>query len=170
MNLFKRKSWSPYAVGILIGLLSWFAMLSADQFLGITTPLEHTAAFFLSFFREQLTYFSDTNPKINWAWMLVLGVFIGAFLSSKLSGDRKHPVVPPLWESHFGPNKNKRLFFAFLGGLIMMLGARIAQGCTSGHGISGLLQFAVSSWIFVPVFGLTGIIFAHLIYSNHRSK
>jgi uncharacterized membrane protein YedE/YeeE len=34
----------------------------------------------------------------------------------------------------------------------MMFGARLAQGCTSGHGISGSLQLAVSSWIFVVVF------------------
>ncbi len=40
----------------------------------------------------------------------------------------------------------------------MMFGARLAQGCTSGHGISGALQFAVSSWIFIVVaFGIATI-------------
>jgi uncharacterized membrane protein YedE/YeeE len=37
---------------------------------------------------------------------------------------------------------------AFLGGVIIMYGARMAGGCTSGHGISGSLQLAVSSWVF----------------------
>lgn len=39
----------------------------------------------------------------------------------------------------------------------MMFGARLAQGCTSGHGISGVLQLALSSWIFVVFLFLSGI-------------
>lgn len=166
MNLFKKRSWSPYFVGMLIGLLSWFANLSADEFLGITTPFEYTAAFLVKPFSSGIEYLTDNSPEINWEWMLVLGVFIGSFLSSKLSGDRIHPVVPRLWERRFGSSLQKRMITAFIGGLLMMYGARIAQGCTSGHGISGVLQFAVSSWIFVPVFGVTGILVAKLIYKN----
>jgi uncharacterized protein len=166
MNTLRKKQWAPYAVGILIGLLSWFANLSADEFLGITTPFEHTAAFIIKPFSKGINYFQENNPALNWGWMLVLGVFLGAYTSSKLSGDRKHPDVPRLWKARFGNNVNKRMGLAFLGGFIMMYGARIAQGCTSGHGISGILQFALSSWIFVPVFGLTGIMVAKLIYRN----
>jgi len=55
---------------------------------------------------------------------------------------------------------------AFLGGLVMMLGARIAQGCTSGHAISGILQLALSSWIFAPVMGVAGMLVAFLIYGK----
>lgn len=51
----------------------------------------------------------------------------------------------------------------------MMVGARLAQGCTSGHGITGILQFAISSWIFVPVFGLTGWFIArNLFYAEQE--
>ena len=49
-----------------------------------------------------------------------------------------------------------------------MLGARIAQGCTSGHGISGALQLAVSSWLFVAVFVATAIAAAMAIYRGTR--
>jgi uncharacterized membrane protein YedE/YeeE len=168
MNILKKTFWAPYSVGILIGLLSWFANLSADQFLGITTPFEYTAAFFVKPFLSGIKYFQENNPKLGWEWMLVLGVFLGAYVSSKISGDRKHSHVPRLWESRFGNNERKRMLCAFVGGFIMMYGARTAQGCTSGHGISGILQFALSSWIFVPVFGLSGILVAKLIYSKTR--
>jgi uncharacterized protein len=166
MLAFKKKYWAPYTVGILIGLLSWFANLTADEFLGITTPFEYTAAFVLKPLGQGMQYFQENTPEINWGWMLVLGVFLGAFVSSKLSGERNHPKVPRLWERRFGPHQNKRLVMAFLGGLIMMYGARVAQGCTSGHGISGILQFAVSSWIFVPVFGITGMLVARILYGD----
>lgn len=166
MNVLKKKFWAPYSVGILIGLLSWFANLTANDFLGITTPFEHTAAYLAKPFLSGLDYFSENAPEISWGWMLVIGVFIGAYLSSMLSGDRSHPIVPKLWRARFGPSQKKRMSFAFIGGVIMMYGARIAQGCTSGHGISGILQLALSSWIFVPVFGITGIVLAKYIYKN----
>ncbi|KAK0119575.1 hypothetical protein ONS95_011015 [Cadophora gregata] len=38
---------------------------------------------------------------------------------------------------------------AILGGLIMVLGARVAGGCTSGHGISGMSTFSIASIISV---------------------
>ena len=48
----------------------------------------------------------------------------------------------------------------------MMFGARLAQGCTSGHGISGSLQLAVSSWAFVAVFFLVSIATAFVIFGR----
>ena len=43
-NPLSMKSWSPYAVGIAIGMLSWFSFATADTPLGITTAFEHSAA------------------------------------------------------------------------------------------------------------------------------
>ena len=43
-NPFTMKSWSPYAVGIGIGVLSWFAFATADKHLAITLQYEHIAA------------------------------------------------------------------------------------------------------------------------------
>ena len=50
-----------------------------------------------------------------------------------------------------------RLLAAFVGGLLMAFGARLAGGCTSGHGISGTLQLSVGSWIAVICFFIGGI-------------
>jgi uncharacterized membrane protein YedE/YeeE len=114
------------------------------------------------------TYYTapEKSPKIDWEWMLVAGVFIGAFLSSKLSGDRTHDAVPELWRKRFGPSASKRLIAAFCGGAIMMFGARLAQGCTSGHGISGALQLAVSSWVFVGALFVSAVGTAFLLYGT----
>lgn len=96
--------------------------------------------------------------------MLVLGVFIGASLSAYHSGDRTREVVPELWKWRFGSSVSARLISSFLGGALMMIGARIANGCTSGHGISGTLQLAVSSWIFVLVLFSISIVTAFLMF------
>ena len=175
MNPLTKQSWSPYLVGAGIGALSWFAFATADRPIGITTAFEYTAALTEKAAAPQLAqsnpYFTEKakdnkSPKIDWEWMLVVGVFLGAYLSSKFSGDRSQERVPPMWRWRFGDKPIVRYFGAFVGGFIMMLGARIAQGCTSGHAISGVLQFALSSWMFAPLIFAVGIATAFLIYGK----
>ncbi len=178
-NPLTMKSWSPYVVGAAIGVLSWFAFWSADHPLGITTPFEHTAALAGKAVMPQVEqtheYYQAKQqegkpPKIGWEWMLVVGVFIGAVLSSWLSGDRTRLKVPDLWQWRFGGSVAKRFTAAFLGGALMMFGARLAQGCTSGHGISGSLQLALSSWVFVAVFFAVSIATAFLMFGKEGMK
>jgi len=52
----------------------------------------------------------------------------------------------------------------FAGGILMAFGARMAGGCTSGHGISGTLQLNVASWIAVICFFIGGVALANLIF------
>ena len=98
--------------------------------------------------------------------MLVLGVFIGAFVSSQLSGDRSPETVPALWRWRFGDSPVRRLVVAFLAGGVMMFGARLAQGCSSGHGISGSLQLAVSSWVFSAMFFVVATVTSFALYGK----
>ena len=94
-NPLKMKSWSPYVVGAGIGVLSWFAFATANKPIGVTTAFEYSAALTEKAAAPQVTQpFLDVkakdnkSPKIDWEWMLVLGVLIGAYASSKMSGDR----------------------------------------------------------------------------------
>ena len=175
MDILKMKSWSPYLVGALIGILSWFAFATVNKPLGITSAFENTAAITARAVAPQLAqtneYFADKEqqgqaPKIDWEWMLVIGVFLGALVSSFLSGDRPKEKVPPLWRWRFGEAPAKRYAGAFLGGALMMMGARIAQGCTSGHGISGALQLAVSSWLFLPTLFIAAVATTFLLFGK----
>lgn len=169
-NPLGKKAWSPYLVGVGIGVLSWFAFWSADHPLGITTAFEHTAALGIEAvapgFAESNSYYQDNSPKIGWEWMLVVGVFIGSLFSSFSSGDREPLLVPSMWQQRFGTSVGLRLTVAFFGAALMMFGARLAQGCTSGHGISGNLQLAASSWLFSITFFLVAILTAFLLYGR----
>jgi uncharacterized protein len=174
-NPITRKSWSPYVVGAAIGVLSWFAFATADKPLGITTAFENTAALIekaaIPNFEQTNDYYAakakeGKSPKIDWEWMLVIGVFLGAFFSSWLARDRHQETIPALWRWRFGDSVAKRFAAAFAGGALMMIGARMASGCTSGHGISGALQLAVSSWIFILVAFVVGIVTAFGMYGK----
>ena len=178
-NPFTRKAWPPVAVGAAVGLLSWFAFATADHPIGITTAFEHTAALAgkaaVPGAGEANEYYAaraaeGKPPKIGWEWMLVVGVFLGAALSAWLSGDRTRQRVPELWRQRFGDGVGTRYAAAFLGGLVMMFGARLAQGCTSGHGISGALQLAVASWLFVAVFFPVGVATAFLAFGREGAR
>lgn len=173
MKVLWQKSWSPYVVGVGIGLLSWFAFATADRPIGITTAFEYTAGLTGNAVTPnaaepylQAKAAEGKTPKIDWEWMLVVGVLIGAWLSASLGNDRSEGTVPALWKWRFGPSVPKRLAAAFFGGALMMFGARLAQGCTSGHGISGALQLALSSWIFVILLFMAGAFTAFLLYGR----
>ena len=106
------------------------------------------------------------SPKIGWEWMVVVGVFAGAALSARLSGDRSPGTVPALWRWRFGDSTAVRLAAAFLAGSVMLFGARLAGGCTSGHGISGNLQLAASSLVFSAAFVAAATATAFAVYGR----
>lgn len=160
--------WSPYAVGAGIGVLSWLAFLLSDKAIGCSTAFARTAGMVERWWRGdkvlQKEYYKRFAPAIDWEWMLVLGIVIGAFLSAQLSGQFRWEWAPALWRTTFGAAAWPRVLAAFVGGALMGIGARWAGGCTSGHGISGTLQLAVSSWLAAACFFIGGIVTAQLIY------
>jgi uncharacterized protein len=161
------KRWSPYASGIGIGVLSWIAFLLMGKGLGASSSFVKTSGMIEKIFSgekvEQMAYYQKLSPSINSGWMLVAGIIAGSFLSAKLSGDFHLTAIPILWEEMFGNNSLIRIIVAFIGGMILIIGARWAGGCTSGHGITGTLQLAVSSWMAVIAFFVGGIIVAFII-------
>ena len=160
--------WSPYLVGGGIGVLSWLAFLLLDKPIGCSSAFGRSAGMIERLFRgakvEQKPYYQQLTPHIDWEWMLVLGLFVGAGLSASLFGQFHFSWVPSRWVSAVGPNALGRWLVAVGGGALMGFGARWAGGCTSGHGISGTLQLAVSSWITVICFFVGGIATAALLY------
>ena len=51
----------------------------------------------------------------------------------------------------------KQLTIAFIAGFLLVFGARVAGGCTSGHMISGLMQGGIGSYIFTIVVFMVSI-------------
>ena len=101
--------------------------------------------------------------------MLVLGIFIGAFISSTTDKSFKLESVPETWEKRYGPSIGKRAVGAFIGGIIAMLGARMADGCPSGHGLSGMMQLSMSAFVALVIFFAAGVGVAALLYGRRSS-
>lgn len=169
MEWLAMEQWSPYVCGAGIGVLSWLTFLLSDKALGTSTTYVKTAGMLERLFRGDSVlrreYFRTTPPEIDWQWMLVVGIVIGAFLSAAASGQARIDWVPEPWLSAFGAAVWPRVIVAFAGGALLGLGARWAGGCTSGHGISGTMQMAVSSWVAAICFFVGGIAVATFLYA-----
>ena len=179
MDSIWQKRWSPYVVGVAIGVLSWVAFAGMGKALGTSTTLAKTAGLATGVVApahvEANSYYGKyfNPPKktmFDWQFFLVVMMPIGAFVAAKMGMDKYNKAIPPMWQARFGPSKVKRYAVAFLGGVIMLFGARMAGGCTSGHGISGGLQLAVGSWaFFFAMFG-SGVVTAFAMYGLNRDK
>lgn len=168
MDFLTQARWSPYAVGAGIGILSWFTFLISKSPIACSTTFAKLSGMIEMLFRgnkvEKKPYYQKISLTVDWQMMLVAGIVIGSLVAALLSGDFNPQWVPATWASAFGASPLPRAAVALLGGIIIGFGARWADGCTSGHGISGTLQLAVSSWISAVCFFIGGIATAHLIF------
>ena len=177
MSIWKSERWSPYVVGILIGVLSWITFAVMGKALGTSTTIVRAAGVIEQaidpervesneYYTKYLGTSDKPKPPFEWQFALVVFLFLGAFLAARLAGSRFSESVPPLWAWRFGRSRLLRWLGALLGGVIMIFGARMAGGCTSGHGISGGLQLAASSWIFIGSMFVAGIVTAFVLYGK----
>jgi len=89
--------------------------------------------------------------------MFVLGIIIGAFLSTILSGTFQISWIPPAFVGAFGNDPLIRVVTAIIGGILVGLGARWCWGCPSSHGISGIPQLSLASFVAVACMFAVGI-------------
>ena len=166
--------WSPYLAGALSGLVSIGSVWFVGKYIGASTTFVRTTGMLEKIFSPervaQMPYFIKEAPIIDWQWMLVVGIAVGAFLAAVTSGSFRLQAFPTMWEKNFGAAVAPRAFVAFFGGIIAMFGARLADGCPSGHGLSGSLQLAVSGYIALVCFFIGGLISANWLYKDGDGK
>jgi hypothetical protein len=164
-----RINWSPYLIGAGIGVLSWIVFVVANNPLGITTALSQVSGgVAMPVLGPEAvahnSYWAKNPFKLDYGTLFLVGTLIGGTISALFSGTWKIETVPTVWADRFGPSIAERYLVAFAGGLITMYGARLANGCTSGNGISGGLQLALSGWVFLVVMFPAGMLTAFLMF------
>jgi uncharacterized membrane protein YedE/YeeE len=162
----KPSYWSPYVAGAAIGLtlvLTYYVMghgvgasgaytQFAAKMLELEAP-EHAAT------NAYLKGYLELGPLWrSWIVIELLGVLLGGLLGA-LSAKRLQ------FQIERGPAiaADDRLVLAFLGGILVGFGSRLAQGCTSGQALSGGAVLALGSWLFTLSFFLGGYLFAWLV-------
>ncbi|MEX2515702.1 MAG: YeeE/YedE thiosulfate transporter family protein, partial [Gammaproteobacteria bacterium] len=150
--MFKNKM--PYVWGVFMGLVVVFAFATARP-VGTATVYEKVTGHILQFFSPEYVratehYFASAKPVAEWETMFVIGLFLAGLIARYLLGGRaQHNYIPQMWEQRFGASRVRRYTTSFVGGVLLLIGARLANGCTSGHFISGGSELALSEYIFV---------------------
>jgi uncharacterized protein len=124
--------WNPYLAGALSGVVSILSVWVAGKYLGASTTFVKSAGMIEKIFVPgrvaQMDYFKLEIPAIDWQWMFVVGIFLGALLAAFSDGSFRWQAVPDMWKRRFGTRKSSRAVVAFGGGAIAMFGARLAGG------------------------------------------
>ena len=168
--------WSPYLAGARVGILAVLSVLvttvvlDKPKYLGASTTFVRVAGYAEKTVSSQHVadnaYFQHTKVKADWQMFFVGGIFLGALVSARLGRSFQVETVPPIWQERFGPSPFIRAAGAFLGGMVLLFGARLAGGCPSGHGLSGNMQLSVSGLLALVFFMLGGILTARLVYGK----
>lgn len=171
-----KKNKAVYVAGTLLGVLAIVSaiattkILDKTHYLGASTTFVRAAGLIEELFSadvsSSITYYAKQKIKVDWQFMLVVGIAIGSFISSMLNRSFKLELVPPLWRERFGGSVMKRFAGAFAGGILAMYGARLADGCPSGHGLSGMMQLSLSSFVALFLFVAVGAVVARIIYGG----
>jgi uncharacterized protein len=144
---------NPYFAGIGVGLALLLAFVLVGRGLGasgafasvVTTAVSAAAPEHARASADYARYLpADGSPLRDWLVLEIAGVLVGAWASAKLAGRLR-------LATERGPRvaAGARLTYAFIGGMTMGIGARLARGCTSGLGLTGGATLSVGSWLFV---------------------
>jgi uncharacterized membrane protein YedE/YeeE len=148
---------NPYLAGIGLGLVLLSAYVAMGRGLGASGAIGSVVSWLVSLVAPQHAngneffrgYLEDGvgHPLKAWLVFEVMGVLVGGFLSGTLA----HRVTRTVEK---GPriSVRGRLAYAFAGGALMGIGAKLARGCTSGQGLSGGAVLNAGSWAFMMMF------------------
>jgi uncharacterized membrane protein YedE/YeeE len=168
----RGKPWNPYIAGALAGLLLTLSLYATGKYFGASTTFVRAAGMVEQTVAPErvaaMPYFMKELPKVDWQWMFVVGIVLGSLVAALASGTFRLQAVPDRFAARFGPSVARRFGVAFLGGVVAMFGARLADGCPSGHGLSGTLQLAASGYVALVCFFLGGVVVARLLYGKGR--
>lgn len=163
----RTPPWLLY--GILFGLLGAVSIIVWGP-IGVSgTYPRFIGALFRVFdpaYAEANPYLVRMGSLLKEETFIVVGLLIGGFLGARLHKEK----APKVELTHPGETTvAKRYRDAFIGGFLIVFGARIAGGCTSGHIISGMTQLSISAFIFAAGVFASGILTAKWLHARRAA-
>jgi uncharacterized membrane protein YedE/YeeE len=151
----QSKEWIPAGIALAILNLIVFSSAVTNRPIGASTTFPYVADLLTGFTNND--YYKAIQTPGNWELIFLTGAFIAGVVISLIRKDFKLILIHDNWRKYKGDSKTKRIIWSFVGGFILLFGARMAGGCTSGHILSGGMQFAFSS-LFFSVFVFAGLL------------
>jgi len=148
----KDLKWLYSGIGLAVLNAIVFLTVGTNRIIGASTAYPYVGDLITG--TTQNGYFPKIQAPGQWEVLFLTGAFVSGIVISLFRKEFKITFIHSNWEKYKGKSVSKRLIWSFIGGFILIIGARMAGGCTSGHVLSGGMQLAVSSLVFaVFVFG-----------------
>lgn len=147
--------------GAAIAAVTLSLLFFRNRRLGISGGLDDVCSLVL-----HRPYFAQETVRASRTWRVpfLCGLVLGGTVSALLGGG-----WAPTWDLGrfdevigFGPAG--KLAWMFAGGVLIGVGTRLANGCTSGHGIFGLANVELPSLVATLAFMASGIVTTQVVY------
>ncbi len=193
MEFLKAKEWNWKISGILLGLI-FLITVAVVKPIGVSTQFVILDGILWKSVNSKIVV-KDENAKkgysspnaylnksggkyaknvanpFNYSFVFVVAMIIGGFLAHKMQNEpisKEERVIPKIWKQTMGESHLKRYIFAFTGGFLVLFGARMAGGCSSGHMMSGMMQTSISGYLFAFATFLAAIPVAMILFKERR--
>jgi uncharacterized membrane protein YedE/YeeE len=177
---FLSQPWPWYVAGPLIGLTVPLLLLFGNKPFGLSSSFKHICAAVLPL---KISYLNYNWKDEIWSLFFLFGSLLGGWIGTTLLADQSLSGLSDTLSKTFseaGPALSNGLapaalfsidnllsvngfIFVVVGGFFVGFGTRYAEGCTSGHAISGLSNFQFASLIAVVGFFIGGLFITHLV-------
>jgi uncharacterized membrane protein YedE/YeeE len=159
----RKLTWWQGGILMSLVVLFTFSIFGANRPLGCSTSIPYISSEVFN-----LKEYEYSNKVVNsgaWQVVLLTGALIGGFFTSIfLTKSFSFKFIPSLWRERKNSSITSRFLWSFIGGFLLVFGARLAGGCTSGHLLSGVPQTAVSAFIFAVVTIGAVLVTGHFFY------
>ncbi|WP_353661733.1 YeeE/YedE thiosulfate transporter family protein [Hydrogenimonas sp. SS33] len=163
----RKISWFTGGILMALLILFTFSVWGANRPIGASTYVPYFAGVIFGLDPQHYEYMAQIEKPGAWEGVMLIGAFLGGlFMSLFVTKTFRFSVIPHLWKERKNHSVASRLFWSFVSGFVMIVGARLAGGCTSGHFLSGASQIAVSGLIFGGIVMATVIVTGRLFYKK----
>jgi len=193
MDFLRAKEWNWKVSGVLLGLI-FLITVAVVKPIGVSTQFVILDGILWKSVKSDLVVKDDKAKKgysspnaylnksggkyaknianpLNYSFVFVVAMIIGGFLAYKMQAkpdSEEERVIPKVWSETMGDSRAKRYIFAFIGGFLVLYGARLAGGCSSGHMMSGMMQTSVSGYLFAAATFAAAIPVAMILFRERR--
>ena len=158
-----QREWGWVSTGVLAGIVI-LAATAQGQYLGISGGFAALTSHATDLLGYRLNSVAVLDDATAWRAAMVVGIFIGAAASALISGSFRNVPVTPLWESEFPSGMKSRAAAVFAGGFLILFGALLGGGCTTGAFMAGFPTLSVGSFAMGMTFFGVGMGSAFLLY------
>ena len=175
-----KEPWPWYISGPIIGLMVPTLFIFGNKQFGISASLKDVCAVCVPI---KTDFFKLDWKESGWRIVFVLGVLLGGYIGGQLLSNPNPIALSDTAITSFQKNgitnlnglepaqlfnwdtllSIKGLILFVVGGFLVGFGTRYANGCTSGHAITGLSLLSPASLTAVIGFFIGGLFTSHLL-------